>query len=220
MELNLPPHGLPGLLLTVCGPDGCGKSTLEAGLLDRLASRGVTPQVLIQPSAWWREDPRVRSTMVAGPRSLDPLALALFALADRVDQQAHEVLPVLAAGGTILSNRYLLSLCAHFLTTREIDQALLTPLYRQLVAPDLMVVLDAPTPVLLDRVVRRDGPDPRRWDQQPEFVARNREAFLALARANGALVLDTTRPAPEVLDTVWDRVAPLLPPGAPPREGR
>lgn len=192
------------------GPDGSGKTTLEAGLLDRLAGRDIAPRLLLQPTTWWRDDERVRATMVGEPGGLAPLGLAAFSIADRLDHQAQVVEPALAAGEILLSNRYLLSLAAHYLTTAEVDQELFAPLYRQIVRPDVLVVLDAPTDRLLQRVVERDGEDRRRWDQQEDFVGRNRAAFRALARDNDALLLESVTEPSTLVDAVWARLEPLL----------
>ncbi|GHJ47527.1 hypothetical protein Cs7R123_48690 [Catellatospora sp. TT07R-123] len=211
MQLNLKPHDHPGALIVICGPDGSGKTTLEHGLLARLADHGVHPEVIMQPTSWWRGDHRVQATMVGDPEQLTPMAMALFALADRVDQQERVIRPTLAVGGWILSNRYLLSLVAHYLTTGEFDPARLSSLYADIIKPDLLIVMDAPAETLLDRVVTRDGSDSRRWDQQAAFVTRNREAFTRLARDNDGLLLSSQSPPAELLDRVWERLRPRLP---------
>ncbi|MFE0512466.1 dTMP kinase [Streptomyces sp. NPDC058964] len=210
MRLNLSQHDEPGTLIVMCGPDGSGKTTLETGLLARLSEHGAPTDLIMQPTDWWRGDRRVQANMVGATGALHPLALALFGLADRIDQQENVIKPALSAGRCVLSNRYLLSLVAHYLTTREIDQDDLRALYSRIIAPDVLVVLDAPTEVLLDRVVSRDGADSRRWDQQRSFVQRNRDAFRRLADDNGGLVLSTQDPADQVLDTVWNAVVPRL----------
>ena len=148
--------------------------------------------------------------MVGEPGALAPLSLAAFSIADRLDHQHHVVEPALRAGELLLSNRYLLSLAAHYLTTEEVDQELFAPLYRQILRPDVLVVLDAPTEVLLQRVVERDGDDRRRWDQQEEFVARNRAAFRALAHSNDALLLESVDDPGGLVDRVWSLLEPLL----------
>lgn len=210
MRLGMTPHTGTGVLVVIEGPDGSGKTTLEAGLLERMEARGTPPRILLQPTTWWRDDARVRATMVGEPGALAPLGLAAFSIADRLDHQHHVVEPALRAGELLLSNRYLLSLAAHYLTTEEVDQELFAPLYRQILRPDVLVVLDAPTEVLLQRVVERDGEDRRRWDQQEKFVARNRAAFRALAHSNDALLLESVDDPGGLVDRVWSLLEPLL----------
>ena len=210
MRLGMTPHPGPGVLVVIEGPDGSGKTTLEAGLLERMDQHGVAPRILLQPTTWWRDDERVRATMVGDPGALAPLGLAAFSIADRLDHQFHVVEPALLAGEVLLSNRYLLSLSAHYLTTDEVDQGLFARLYAQIIRPDVLVVLDAPTDVLLQRVVERDGEDRRRWDQQEAFVARNRTAFRQLAQDNDALLLESVDDPSDLVERVWSRLGPLL----------
>ena len=216
MRLGMTPHPGPGVLVVIEGPDGSGKTTLEAGLLDRMDQHGVAPRILLQPTTWWRDDERVRPRWWA-TRGARPLGLAAFSIADRLDHQFHVVEPALLAGEVLLSNRYLLSLSAHYLTTDEVDQGLFAPLYAQIIRPDVLVVLDAPTDVLLQRVVERDGEDRRRWDQQEAFVARNRTAFRQLAQDNDALLLESVDDPSDLVERCgrgWARCSPSGPPSS------
>ncbi|GAB3286678.1 dTMP kinase [Kineosporia babensis] len=194
MIIELRPHGMPGLLVAIEGPDGSGKTTLEEVVESALRRRGLSSVLTQQPTRWWRDDPKVAETRRNPDEGLSPMALALFSLADRFEHQVRVVEPALLAGRPVLTNRYVFSLLTHFMVEGDLDLDALRPVLAHLLRPDLLIVLDAPTHVLLERVIERDGSDPRRWDQQRAYVERSREAYVSLASRNGGHVLRTDRP--------------------------
>ena len=102
----------PGRFIAIEGIDGSG-TTLQTRLLaDWLAARGHTVLETREPShgpigVLVRERLSVRSA------PLEPAALALLFAADRLDHLAREVVPAIARGAVVLSDRYLLSSLAY-----------------------------------------------------------------------------------------------------------
>lgn len=190
MNIRLKTHGQPGALLAICGFDGSGKSTLEERLLAAIApTRPCTPAWA--PSEWWRRDARAqRSLFGTGTgRELPEHALLLFNLADCHAHQADTILPALARGELVIANRYLFDMVALFEARGHTPVSWVTEALRDIVAPDLCFFLDGPADMIVDRVVRRDGEIPGKFDQDVIFVERYNAALRRMAEENGLTVL-------------------------------
>lgn len=89
----------PGLLVSVDGPGGAGKTTTVAHLAGLLAGR---VHATIQPS----RDPPGHLARTGAYRGH---ALACLVAADRYHQQDHEIRPALADGRIVICDRYVAS---------------------------------------------------------------------------------------------------------------
>lgn len=113
------------------------------------------------------------------PHSLDWSALALLFAADRMDHLQTSVLPALAAGRVVVSDRYRLSSFIYqSLTASDKEQALawVTELNARARIPDLTLVLDISGEVAEGRRALRGGE--RELFEVSEFQARLAEAYL------------------------------------------
>lgn len=195
MTIQLAPHGLPGTLLAICGFDGSGKSTLEEALLAAIAP--TSPCVATwAPSEWWRQDARAqRSLFGVGPgKELPEQALLLFNVADCYAHQADAILPALARGELVVANRCLFDMLALFEARGRTPVSRVHDAVVDLVEPDLCFVLDGPAELIVDRVVRRDGAIPGKFDQDVAFVERYNAALRRMAEENGLQVLRADAP--------------------------
>jgi thymidylate kinase len=195
MTLGLTAHGRPGALVAVCGFDGSGKSTLENELVAAIAP--TRPCVAAwAPSNWWREDARAQRTLFGkgDAPELPEQALLLFNLADCYAHQAETIVPALDRGEFVIANRYLCDMLALFEARGRTSLSWVRDAVVDLVRPDLCVVLDGPADLIVDRVVRRDGEIPGKFDQDAAFVERYNTALRRMARENGATVLRADAP--------------------------
>ena len=104
----------PGLLITFCGLDGCGKSTMLARLEKQLLACGITPEITRQPTGAVRESDIFRTYMDSPDVSAyDYRSLSLLAASDRVQHSNKYILPLLLAGKVVLSDRYFYSCLAN-----------------------------------------------------------------------------------------------------------
>jgi dTMP kinase len=203
MQLTLERHRLPGRLIAVCGSDGTGKSTATRLLAERLRADGDLADVvhLRQPSDWMRNDPQYLRTIVqeGDGEIADELAIGVFGVADRLNQQARAIAPALAAGRTVVTDRYVHCLIAYYLSVREPQLDYLASICRPLFQPDLTFILDCPADIALDRIVRRDGSRPEKYEQQLGPTAAMLEAYRTLAQTNDVKVLSAVEPTDAVV---------------------
>ena len=102
--LKMPQHGKKGKLITFCGLDGCGKSTLIRLLTEKLEQDGQTVFLTKQPTNEMRQSGIFRTYMDCKDHSkYEYRALSLMAAADRIQHVIHVILPALEEGKTVIS---------------------------------------------------------------------------------------------------------------------
>jgi dTMP kinase len=172
------------------GPDGCGKSTQAALLQDSLTRRGVPVEHLRDPGGTAEGD-AIRRILLQSS-DLDRWTETFLFLASRSRMVHARVIPALAAGRTVVCERFTLSTVVYQGHARGLAGAELDAL-RHTVAlsaggrqPDLVLLLDAPEggglarkdPATLDGIEARG----------PEFQERVRAGYLAEAPRVAGLV--------------------------------
>ncbi len=205
MKIHLASHGQPGALLTICGFDGSGKSTLEVALLDAITPTRTCVSTWA-PTEWWRHDANVHRTLFGegGGQTLPEEALLHFNLADCYAHQANVILPALARGEVVIGNRYLFDMLALF-EARGLTQPMwLFDAVARIVRPDFCFVLDGSAELLVDRNVRRDGSMPDRFDQNVTFIERYNAALRRMAEANHLTVLRAEADPGDILQQCLD----------------
>lgn len=190
---------MSGRYLAFEGGEGSGKSTQAGRLAERLSA------VLTREPGATEVGSRLRSLLLdpeTGP--LEDRAEALLMLADRAQHLAELVLPALAQGRDVVSDRSGYSTLAYQghgrgLALGELRSVCDWACFGRW--PDLAVLVDVPVEVGLARV----GRERDRLEQAGEgFHHRVREGFLTLSRAEPQrwLVVDGTPPADEVEATI------------------
>ena len=177
-----------GVLITLEGCDGCGKSTQAALLCERLAACGLPVGPASAPGAVIREPggtaagEAVRDLLLHGPEAPAPWTEALLYAAARAELVARVLLPELGAGRVLVLDRFIDSSLAYQGVARGlgIDAVLAVNapgLYGLL--PDLTIVLDVDPVVGLARAGGApDRIEAEGLDLQQRVVA----GFAAVAR--------------------------------------
>jgi dTMP kinase len=191
------------VFITVEGIEGCGKSTLVAGLFRRLRETSTEIIVTREPGGTPAGD-AIRKVFLEPGLTIAPLTEALLINASRAQHVVDVIEPALRRGALVLCDRFVDSTLAYQGYGRGIDG----PFLEQLCAaaagdrfPDLTFVLDLPVAISRERVALRDGLVLDRMEQQDEaFYERVRRGFLSLAeRSNRYRVFDATKPPEELI---------------------
>lgn len=211
MRLALRRHQLQGRLIAVCGSDGTGKSTATRLLADALRGDGGDPSGVVhlrQPSDWMRCDSHYKRTIVQeGDGDIaDELALGVFGVADRLNQQARLIEPLLATGRTVVTDRYVYCLIAYYMAVREPQLGYLASVCRPLFEPDNTFVLDCPPHIALERIVQRDGSRPEKYEQQIGPTTAMLEAYRRLAESNDLTLVSAVESAEAVVAKLVEAV--------------
>ncbi|KAA2241117.1 dTMP kinase [Salinarimonas soli] len=203
---------MKGLFITLEGGEGAGKSTQVERLSRRLRDSGRETVVTREPGGSPRAE-LIRASILAGEgKAFGPLAEALMFSAARADHVETVIRPALARGAVVLCDRFADSTRAYQGSRGEVDEATLRALERVVVGatkPNLTLILDLPADIGLTRAAarRREGRQAAdRFEQEDiDFHARLREAFLAIARAEPerCAVIDARGEPGQVADEIW-----------------
>ena len=204
------PHA--GLLVTFEGGEGSGKSTQVELLARWLAEAGHHVTTAREPGTTAVGEAVRRFLLDTAPEELAPEAeLALF-LAARAELTADVIAPALAAGRTVLVDRYGDSSVAYQGYGRGLDPRVVAQANRWAMRglePDVTVLIDVP--VEAGRT-RRDRPLDRLERAGSAFHERVRDGYRRMAREEPErfCVVDGTLPIDSIQTAIRDRVRALL----------
>lgn len=199
---------MTGRLIAFEGGEGSGKSTQAAILAERLGALRTFEPGDTPLGAAVRELLLDRATLEITPR-----AEALLMAADRAQHVAELVRPALAAGRTVVTDRFTASSIAYQGYGRQLDPeevANLSAWATEDLWPDLVVLLQVPLAVSLERT---GGARDRLEAAGRDFHRRVHDGFLqqAIADPERFAVVDGTQPPDAVAAAVWDIVAMRFP---------
>ncbi|MDX8029038.1 dTMP kinase [Lentzea sp. BCCO 10_0856] len=143
-----------GLFVTVDGPSGAGKTTIVRHLAQMLLAQGEHVHLTAEPSSG-----PVGKLALELTETVTGRALACLYAADRYHHVEHEIMPLLEAGHTVISDRYI----ASGLVVQRfdgVDPMFLWHLNEEAKRPDLTVILEADPEVIASRLAER-GPHNR-----------------------------------------------------------
>lgn len=200
-----------GLFVCFEGGEGAGKSTQSRLLRDWLVERGERVLLTFEPgdTAVGKELRRIVLDPATG--ELSPRTEALLYAADKAEHVDHVVLPALARGEVVITDRYVDSALAYQGAGRTLEVEEVEAVNRWATGdlrPHLTVVLDLEPQAGLGRFAERD----RIEAQSLEFHQRVRQGFLDLAAADPDhyVVLDARAPVEEIAAAIRARVEGLL----------
>jgi dTMP kinase len=202
-----------GRLIAFEGGEGSGKSSQARLLAIWLRDLGYDVVATQEPGAT-KVGMRLRALLLDTTHAgLSPRAETLMYAADRAEHVDSVIVPALARGAVVVTDRYVDSSIAYQgrgrnQPVREIAE--LNDWATAGLVPDLTIVLDLPPEIGLGRRARSAD----RLEAEPaDFHHRVRQGFLGQAQQapDRYLVLDGTRPADELASEIQDRLRDLLP---------
>jgi dTMP kinase len=200
-----------GLLITIEGIDGAGKTTLAASLVEALQSTGVDVVALREPGGVLVAE-RIRSLVMDPALEVDPRTEALLYAAARAQLVAERLEPTLAAGRSVLLDRFVDSSLAYQGAGRELgidEVAAINRFATGGLQPDrtLLLVL----PVAVGRARRGEGEIDRIEREGEDFFTRIDAAYRSLAAADPkrVCVLDASVAPQRLLDAALRELSDL-----------
>jgi len=212
---------LTGLLITMEGVEGSGKSTQIERLAARLRRAGVPVEVSKEPGGTVLGR-SIRALLLEPHPSGEtwaPKAELMLFYADRAQHVATFVGPMLELGKVVLLDRFDDSTRA-YQGAQGIADAVLDRMGEVVLGrlkPTLTLILDLDPAESLVRVKARNTADKgfretRFDDEQLEFHRRVRSRFLIIAQKEPqrVVVVSARESADKVEEAVWAKVAPLM----------
>ena len=150
---GMPAGPLPGRLIVIEGADGSGRTTEVALLKERLEVEGhaVVDTGLRRSDLVSAEIDRAKQGHTLGAATM-----ALLYAVDFADQLENKIVPALAAGSTVLADRYVYTLMARAIV-RGASRAWAQELYAFALRPDRVILLEARPEILLHRAIAKYG---------------------------------------------------------------
>lgn len=193
------------------GPDKCGKSTQAALLVRALESAGLGVVHTREPGGTSFAE-AVRRVVLDPVHEVDPLAELFLYEAARAQHTAEVLRPALAAGKTVVSERYTLATLAYQGHGRGLELGMvrrLNALATGGLTPDLTFVLDMP-----ESRFRTRAPDrvhDRLERESSRFRRKVAAAYRSLARTErGIELVDADRLPEKIHAELLERVGRLL----------
>lgn len=192
-----------GRLISIEGLDGAGKTTLATGLLAALRERGEDVVALREPGGVAAAE-RIRALVVDPELRLGRRAEALLFAAARAQLVEEALRPALAAGRTVLLDRFLDSSLAYQGGGRELgveEVRAVNALATGGLVPDRTLLLRLPAGAGRARQAVRGAAPDRLEREDDAFFARVEETYAALAAAEPEriAVLDASGSPEDVL---------------------
>lgn len=178
---------LSNKMIVIDGVDGSGKGVQTRLLHEALSV--ISDQVLLtrepggSPAA---ED--IRKLLVEGePEKWDSMTELLLMYAARRSHLVDTIWPMLKQGGWVISDRYADSSRAFQGIAGSLGLDLVETIHREVVGtfePELVLILDIPESIALQRALGRGGKEDRFEKKGNEYHAKVRQAFLQIAASN------------------------------------
>jgi len=150
---GLPDDALTGKLIVIEGADGSGRTTEVEILRDWLEVEGhaVVDTGLRRSTLVAEEIDRAKQGHTLGATTM-----ALLYAVDFADQLENKIVPALAAGATVLADRFIYTLMARAVV-RGASREWARRLYGFALRPDLVIFLEARPEILLHRAISKYG---------------------------------------------------------------
>jgi len=204
-----------GRLITIEGIDGAGKTTLAAGLLDALTTRGIDIGLLREPGGAAAAE-RIRELVIDPDLHVTARAEALLYAAARAQLVEEAIEPQLAAGRWLLLDRFIDSSLAYQGGGRQLGIDAVRAINEfaiRTARPDRTLLLMIDQGLGRRRSRARAGVPDRLERERDDFFERTAAAYEQLRSQEPERIrkIDASRPPDEVLAAALHELADLLP---------
>lgn len=207
-RLKMRKNNTNGLLITVCGLDGCGKTTMLNRLIAELENEH---QIFVtkQPTNEVRESAIFRTYMDSPNHdAYDYRSLSLLAASDRLQHVSKVIEPVMREGKIVVSDRYFYSCLANLRARGFTKDQWIYEIAQSVVKPDIAFFFDVPVEMAVARVRKRPEEKDRYIDMDLQYKLR--QEYLDICKANGGILISTEQPEEASYAQVKNAVMELL----------
>ena len=189
-SLSMKPHNTQGKLITFCGLDGCGKSSMIKMLTDDFKKHTIDFIVTKQPTDAMRNTEIFRTFMDCPDNSAyEYRSLSLMAAADRIQHTNKVIFPALKEGKTVICDRYFYSCLANLRARGYADDEWIYEISQYFPKPDVAFFLDVPVETAIARVRQREDEKNRYIDMQLQY--RLYEEYKRISNENDGIRIRT-----------------------------
>ena len=207
-KLNMRENDTPGFLITFCGLDGCGKTTMIRRLIADLEKEHDV-FITKQPTNAVRQSEIFRTYMDCPDHDeFDYRSLSLLAASDRLQHTNKVIEPIMKRGKIVLSDRYIYS-CLANLRARGFDKdEWIYEIAESIIKPDLALFFDLPVEDAVARVRQRPEERDRYIDMDLQYKLR--DEYIDICNANGGILISTIKPEEQCYTIIKNSVKEAL----------
>lgn len=196
--------------ITLEGMDGAGKSTHISNIISLLKARDVEVISTREPGGTELGE-RLRDLLLH--EAMHPETETLLMFAARREHIAKVIVPALARGAYVLSDRFTDATYAYQCGAKGVDASKVLELEHWVqggLQPDMTLLFDVPVEVSMQRL--KSAREPDKFERESaDFFTRIRNAYLHRAGQNPERfkIIDSNRPLEEVAQSVMNAIASL-----------
>lgn len=206
--LNMRKNETPGFLITFCGLDGCGKTTMMKRLTADL-EKEYKIFATKQPTNIVRNSEIFRTYMDCPDHSaFDYRSLSLLAASDRLQHVNKIIEPKMREGKIVLSDRYFYSCLANLRARGFERDTWIYEIAESVIKPDIAFFFDIPVGEAIARVRCRPEEKDRYIDMDLQYKLR--KEYVDICTANNGVLISTMMSENECYSIVQSTVKEML----------
>lgn len=203
-SLNMRPNDTKGVLITVCGLDGCGKTTMMNRMIDEVFDKSKVFTTK-QPTNYVRESAIFRTYMDQPDHdAFDYRSLSLLAASDRLQHVNKVIVPQMNEGKIVVSDRYFYSCLANLRARGFTSDQWIYEIAESVVEPDIAFFFDVPVETAVARVRQRPEEKDRYIDMELQYKLR--DEYINICQANNGVLISTELPKEERFKIVKETI--------------
>ena len=207
-RLNMRKNENLGFLITFCGLDGCGKTTMMKRLIADLENEH---NILVtkQPTNAVRNSEIFRTYMDCPDHdAFDYRSLSLLAASDRLQHVNKVIEPAMQSGKIVLSDRYFYSCLSNLRARGFQDDEWIYEIAESVIKPDIAFFFDVPVEEAVARVRQRPEEKDRYIDMDLQYKLR--KEYVDICNVNNGILISTLKPEDECYEIVKNKVKEIL----------
>ena len=187
--LNMRKNTTKGKLITFCGLDGCGKTTMLDKLVADLKKEYTVFQTK-QPTDFVRKSDIFRTYMDCPNHSAyDYRSLSLLAASDRIQHTNKVIAKQLEEGNIVISDRYFYSCLANLIARGYKNDRWIYEIAESIIQPDIAFFLDVPVEIAVKRVRTRPNEKDRYIDMDLQYKLK--DEYIEICKANDCVLVSS-----------------------------
>lgn len=203
-NLNMRPNDTKGVLITVCGLDGCGKTTMMNRMIDEVFDKSKVFTTK-QPTNYVRESAIFRTYMDQPDHdAFDYRSLSLLAASDRLQHVNKIIVPQMNEGKIVVSDRYFYSCLANLRARGFTSDQWIYEIAESVVEPDIAFFFDVPVETAVARVRQRPEEKDRYIDMELQYKLR--DEYINICQVNNGVLISTELPKEECFKIVKETI--------------
>lgn len=207
-KLNMRKNETHGLLITFCGLDGCGKTTMMKRLIADL-EKEYNIFVTKQPTNAVRNSEIFRTYMdCPNHDAFDYRSLSLLAASDRLQHVTKVIEPAMQKGRIVLSDRYFYSCLSNLRARGFKKDKWIYEIAQSIVKPDIAFFFDVPVDIAVARVRERPEEKDRYIDMDLQYHLR--KEYINICTANNGILISTMQTEDECYAIIKKEIDKIL----------